>query len=156
MTLSAASHIFQSVSFDLQAKCSKCLGCCSTNGVLLPRAVAFGDTLPTIDFCKTYKPHIQRIQRTKRDLLSSSGYMLNYDILYIYILKLYNMIIYVYIRAICCLCLLHPTKKYGVAFESSSAPQKERSSEPPRRENHSSVHQPVPYHPCMVYLPTFG
>ena len=67
---------------------------------VLPRAVAFGDT-PTIDFCKTYKPHFQRIQL---EFLTNSGYMLNdisiyaYSILYMQCIHVYiYMYVYTYI-----------------------------------------------------------
>ena len=63
---------------------------------VLPRAVAFGDT-PTIDFCKTYKPHFQRFQL---EFLTNSGYMLNDISIYIcirYIIHAMYTCIYVYV-----------------------------------------------------------
>ena len=120
---------------------------------VLPRAVAFGDT-PTIDFCKTYKPHFQRIQL---EFLTNSGYMLNdisiyaYSILYmqcihVYICMYIHIYIYIVFLKILNLCLIASSNKnctnlYGTS--GNEAPQREPSSEPPRRENHSSVDQPV-------------
>ena len=63
---------------------------------VLPRAVAFGDT-PTIDFCKTYKPHFQRFQL---EFLTNSGYMLNDISIYIYaygILYMQCILVYMYV-----------------------------------------------------------
>ena len=122
---------------------------------VLPRAVAFGDT-PTIDFGKTYKPHFQRFQL---EFLTNSGYMLNDISIYIYMHTVYYtcnvymyicMYIYIYhilfFLKILNLCLIASSNKnctnlYGTS--GNEAPQREPSSEPPRRKNHSSVHQPV-------------
>ena len=119
---------------------------------VLPRAVAFGDT-PTIDFCKTYKPHFQRFQL---DFLTNSGYMLNDISIYIYMHTVYytcNVYMYIciciyilFFLKILNLCLIASSNKnctnlYGTS--GNEAPQREPSSEPLRRENHSSVHQPV-------------
>ena len=80
---------------------------------VLPRAVAFGDT-PTIDFCKTYKPHFQRFQL---EFLTNSGYMLNDISIYMHTVY-YTCNVYMYI----CICMYMNIYIYCFFEDTQSLP----------------------------------
>ena len=68
-----------------------------------------------------------------------------YTCIYVYVYE-YIYISYIFFLKILNLCLIASSNKnctnlYGTS--GNEAPQREPSSEPPRRENHSSVDQPV-------------